>query len=227
MADSATSPAAELSTPRAAAVAGIVFAVAFGLVILLLHSVLPAGARHSDWLASASHRRTLKLALEVIPFAGIAFLWFIGVIRSRLGDQEDKLFATVFLGSGLLFVAMLFTSAAIIGGMLSLYSGGQPVAGTNVVLATEIARFLIGTLGTRMAAVFTLVVTNLGRRTGVVPKWLVIVGYASALLLFVVPPHVVWIAFLFPLWVLVLSLDILFASFRTHDVWTEPSAASR
>jgi hypothetical protein len=111
--------------------------------------------------------------------------------------------------------------------MLSLYSGSQPVAGTNVVLATEIARFLIGTLGTRMAAVFTLVVTNLGRRTGVVPQWLVVVGYLSALLLFVVPPHVVWIAFLFPLWVLALSLHILITSFRTHDQWTEPSAASQ
>jgi hypothetical protein len=226
MAENPTTPAAELRTPRAAAVAGIVFALAFGLAVLLLRSVLPEGARHSDWLGSAAHRRTLKLALEVIPFAGIAFLWFIGVIRSRLGEAEDKLFATVFLGSGLLFVAMLFTSAAIIGGMLSLYSGGQQVAGTNVVLATEIARFLIGTLGTRMAAVFTLVVTNLGRRTGVVPRWLVVFGFVCALLLFVVPPHVVWIALVFPLWVLVLSVQILLTSFRTDDKWAVETPAS-
>jgi hypothetical protein len=226
MAENATVPAAELRTPRAAAVAGIIFALAFGFAVLLLRAVLPEGAQDSDWLMSASHRSTLRLALEVIPFAGIAFLWFIGVIRSQLGHQEDRLFATVFLGSGLLFVAMLFTSAAIIGGMLSLYTGSHPVAGTNVVLATEIARFLIGTLGTRMAAVFTLVVTNLGRRTGVVPRWLVVVGYISALLLFVIPPHVVWIALVFPLWVLILSVQILITSIRTDDKWTETPPAA-
>lgn len=33
--------------------------------------------------------------------AGIAFLWFIGVIRDRSGAHEDRFFATVFLGSGL------------------------------------------------------------------------------------------------------------------------------
>ena len=51
-------------------------------------------------------------AVSLIPFAGIAFLWFIGVIRTRLGDREDKLFATVFLGSRLLFVALLFLAGA-------------------------------------------------------------------------------------------------------------------
>ena len=46
------------------------------------------------------------------PFAGIAFLWFIGVLRNRVGALEDQFFSTVFLGSGLLFVASLFASAA-------------------------------------------------------------------------------------------------------------------
>jgi len=47
-----------------------------------------------------------------LPFAGIAFLWFIGVLRDRLGELEDRFFATVFLGSGLLFLAMLFASCS-------------------------------------------------------------------------------------------------------------------
>ena len=52
---------------------------------------------------------------EFDALCGIAFLWFIGVLRDRLGAQEDQFFATVFFGSGLLFLAMLFTAAAIIG----------------------------------------------------------------------------------------------------------------
>jgi hypothetical protein len=55
------------------------------------------------------------LALYLVPFAGIAFLWFIGVLRDRLGELEDRFFATVFFGSGLLFLAMLFASAAVAG----------------------------------------------------------------------------------------------------------------
>ena len=58
------------------------------------------------------------LALNLLPFAGIAFLWFIGVVRDRIGQGEDRFFATVFLGSGLLFIAMLFVTGAVAGGLV-------------------------------------------------------------------------------------------------------------
>jgi len=45
-------------------------------------------------------------------------LWFIGVLRDRLGEREDKFFATVFFGSGLLFLAMLFAAAAVAGALI-------------------------------------------------------------------------------------------------------------
>jgi hypothetical protein len=217
--------AAEARTPRAAALAGIIFALVFGLVVWLLRPALPSAAHHSGWILQPSHRKTLKLSLQLIPFAGIAFLWFIGVIRSRLGAREDKLFATVFLGSGLLFVAMLFTATAVLGGLLSLYGAGAPVPTTSALLSGEIARFLIGTLGIRMAAVFTLVTTNLGLRTRIIPRWLIVGGFAAALVLFFAPPHIIWVALLFPAWVLVLSLYILVASFRTDNTWQLPVAA--
>jgi hypothetical protein len=54
----------------------------------------------------------------MLPFAGIAFLWFIAVMRDRLGELEDRFFTTVFLGSGLLFIAMIFTAVAIAGGII-------------------------------------------------------------------------------------------------------------
>ena len=68
-----------------------------------------------DWLADGSRRKAILVALNLLPFAAIAFLWFIGVVRDRIGEGEDRLFATVFLGSGLLFIAMLFAGGAVAG----------------------------------------------------------------------------------------------------------------
>jgi len=48
-----------------------------------------------------------------MPFAGITFLWFIAVVRDGFGRLEDKFFTTVFLGSGLLFLAMMFSATAV------------------------------------------------------------------------------------------------------------------
>jgi hypothetical protein len=215
----------ELRTPRAAAVAGIVFAVLFATAVLLMRWALPRGGDPSEWLTEGSRRRAVSVALNLIPYAGIAFLWFIGVIRSRLGDQEDKLFATSFLGSGLLFVAMLFTAAGITGGLLDLYGGTQPISPDDARLTGAIVAALVATFGIRMAAVFTLVVTNLGRRTGFVPRWLVIVGYSTAVVLLFAPPKTAWATLLFPAWVFLLSVNILLLSLRSEhdsaaDGWT-------
>ncbi len=74
------------------------------------------------------YRNSVGLALNLIPFTGIAFLWFMAVLRNRIGSLEDRFFATVFLGSGLLFVAMLFVCAAVAGAMLESFAveGGVP-----------------------------------------------------------------------------------------------------
>ncbi len=206
---------AELQTPRAAAVAGLAFAILMGAVAVILHGSVPPGGDQASWMSDPAQRRQVAWALELVPFAGIAFLWFIGVIRARLGDREDRFFATAFLGSGLLFVAMLFTSSASLGALLVLYgdSGGLPPDEVRLVSATS--SILVATFGIRMAAVFTLVVTNLGRRTQIVPGWLQVVGYAVAVALLLAPPRTFWAVLLFPAWVLLLSLHLLLASFRT------------
>jgi len=104
-----------LRAPRAAAIAGIIFSVLLITSLLLLQLSVPRDPLESGgWLAGNS--RTVEVALNLIPFSGIAFLWFIGVVRDRMGALEDRLFATVFLGSGLLFLALLFSSAAVAGG---------------------------------------------------------------------------------------------------------------
>ena len=107
-----------LKTPRAAAIAGIIFSVLYGTSMVLINSSLPhEPTAFLAWLEADT--TTVTLALNLIPFAGIAFLWFIGVIRDLMSDMEDRLFATVFLGSGLLFLALTFIGAALAAGLLS------------------------------------------------------------------------------------------------------------
>src|SRR5690349_567381 len=108
-----------LKTPRAAAIAGIAFSVLLGVSLLILRIALPTTPHEAGpWVTDPALKNAALFALNLVPFVGIAFLWFIGVIRDRMGAREDRFFATVFLGSGVLFVALLFVDVAITAGLL-------------------------------------------------------------------------------------------------------------
>ena len=88
-----------LRTPKAAAIAGMLFSLLTVTIFWLLWNSVPADPQEPGlWLTTNSHAVTL--GLNLVPFAGIAFLWFMGVLRDRLGEREDRFFATVFFGSG-------------------------------------------------------------------------------------------------------------------------------
>ena len=207
-----------LRTPRAAAVAGIVFAVLLSAALILVRLAVPESQDIGSWVIDESKRRLVMLALNLLPFAGIAFLWFIGVIRDRIGEGEDRLFATVFLGSGLLFVAMLFVSGAIAGGMIATASGSDFASETSDLL--EFGRRstleLVAVYAMRMAAVFTMSTTTLAMRLGVVPRWLAIYGYITAVVLLLASGTFPWLELTFPAWVFVLSVHMLLVT-RTTD----------
>jgi len=113
-----------IRTPRAAAIAGIVFSLLFITSLLLIWVSIPANPL-GPATAVINHLKTISLSLNLLPFAGIAFLWFIAVVRDRLGELEDRFFATVFLGSGLLFIAMVFSAAATAGGIITVLGSGS------------------------------------------------------------------------------------------------------
>ena len=110
-----------LRTPRAAAIAGIAFSILLlAFFWLLRRSVLADPNDPGTWLRTDV--ASVALALNLVPFAGVAFLWFVGVLRDRLGDGEDRFFSTVFFGSALLFLAMLFASAAVLGAIVLTFA---------------------------------------------------------------------------------------------------------
>jgi hypothetical protein len=204
-----------LKAPRTAAIAGIAFSVLLISGFLLLRNAIPADPLEAGaWLRARTG--VVGLGLNAVPFAGIAFLWFMGVLRDRLGAKEDRFLATVFLGSGLLFLAMLFVAAAFLGGIVIAHTAryDQLVDSVAFSVARAVAYEAMNVYAIKMAAVFTLVTCTLALRTHFVPRWIAFAGYAAALVLLFANRYVEYSVLVFPLWVLLISLYILFDSMR-------------
>jgi hypothetical protein len=129
----------EIKTPRAAAVAGILFSLLAITSFLLFRISIPPNPL-SQPAGMIHHPKTISVALYLVPFAGIAFLWFMGVIRDRLGEYEDRFFATVFLGSSLMFVAMIFAVAAEVGSPPSWIMNGQVLSNPEATISAALKR---------------------------------------------------------------------------------------
>jgi hypothetical protein len=151
-----------------------------------------------------------------VPFAGIAFLWFIGVLRDRLGELEDRFFATVFFGSGLLFLGMLFLACAIVGGLLISFSAKpeEMIDSATFHFARATVYALVNVYMVKMAGVFMITTSTIALYTGIAPRWLAIFGYALALLLLFGSYYMSWSFLIFPLWVFLLSTCVLADNFR-------------
>jgi hypothetical protein len=199
-----------LRTPRAAAAAGVLFAVLFGAALTLIRTALPEGAQPgSQWLVDGSWH--LRVASVLMPFAGISFLWFIGVVRDGFGRLEDKFFATVFMGSGLLFLAMMFVVVGVGSGLQATSAViVDPAAHDEVATFGQMMLLAISkTYALRMAAVFMISLATIWLRTSLMPRWLVGVTYVLAVVLMISSDISMWLEMAFPIWVLVVSLLLL------------------
>ena len=210
-----------LRTPRAAALAGIAFAVIFTVALVLVRRAVPADPDDAGrWLSDGSRRGGVVFALGLVPFAGIAFLWFVGVLRDRVGQAEDRFFATVFLGSALLFLGMLFVASALAAGLVASAGdgGGSLVSSDAWEVARRTTYELMNVYAMRMAAVFTIATSTILLRTRLAPQWLVVAGYAAGIALLLAVGFSAWVELVFPAWVLVLSVYVLVAGARRDPV---------
>ncbi|MDT5334884.1 MAG: hypothetical protein QOD90_389 [Mycobacterium sp.] len=208
--DAAQRQLRKLSTPRAAAVAGVLFALLFGTALILIRLSLPEHPVAGDqWVESGKGR--FHIAAVLLPFSGIAFLWFIGVVRDGFGRLEDKFFSSVFIGSGLLFLAMMFVASAV-GVALSASDGfaSDPNAHSQVVdFGQVLMTTLTKTYALRMAAVFMMSLATIWLKTALMPRWLVMTTYAVVVAIVIAADVSMWITLAFPAWVLLVSLFVL------------------
>lgn len=199
-----------LRTPRAAAFAGIIFSILlFAVFGLMRLSVPPDPFERGAWLAGDTTYVTL--AMNLVPFAGIAFLWFVGVLRDRLGTREDRFFATVFLGSGFLMLAMLFAAAAVVGAIIVAFHAApeELIHSATFHFARGLAHGMINIYLTKTAAVFMITTSTIALYTRLTPGWLAIGGYVIAVVLLFGSSYFDGSVLVFPLWVLLVSASIL------------------
>lgn len=209
-----------LETPRAAGIAGLVFSLLFVVSMLLIRQRPAPGSSAkeiADFYLEHDAGRLAFVGLYLVPFAGIAFLWFIAAIRSHLGAREDRFFATVFLGSGLLFVGMLFAASASAGALVAAvkYQDQPPPDADTFLLARALGFSFLFVFAVRAAAVFMLVASTIGLRTGFLPRWLVVAGYVGGLVFLFSVTYVEWLVLVLPAWVIAVSIVILRAGGET------------
>ena len=207
--------------PRSAGLAGIAFSVLFVASLLMASTRPSSGLDESaflEWFQRQGLTLTEIASLYLAPFAGIAFLWFIGVIRSRIGSDEDQFFATVFLGSGLLFIAMYWAAAAVLASLVAgnRYDVAPPLSAGRLEDVRAVAFSFLFVLAARAGAVFMIVTCTIARQTGIFPRPLVLAGYAIALVMLLSLAFLQWIVLLFPVWVCVASGYILVAEHATN-----------
>src|SRR5215475_331413 len=206
----------KLKTPRAAALAGILFALLFSSSLVLIRLSIPADpADAGTWLKDRGG--TVALALSLVPFGGIAFLWFMGAMRDRMGHLEDQFFSTVFFGSGLLFLAVTFVSAALAGGVLTTYAlePSKLIDSGMYTLVRTVMYRITNVYAIRMAGVFMISLGTIWVRTRLMPRWLAFFTYALALGLLLTISSSLWVTLIFPAWVGVVSGYILATTLRS------------
>ena len=212
-----------LKTPRAAGLAGILFAVLFSVSIVLIRlSVPPELADQGAWLRE--RRGRVLFGLQLVPFAGVAFLWFMGVVRDRIGFLEDQFFSSVFFGSGVLFLAMTFVSAALAGGLLATYAveTSRLIDSGLYTLVRAVMLLISSNYAVKMAGVFMISLATISLRTKTMPRSLIITSYLLAFGLLLSIGLSLWVMLIFPAWVFAVSLYILVSNLRTRPASRTP-----
>ena len=210
---------------EAAAVAGVAYAL-FTVLALIRLSRYPSLELNDEelaaWFDDDSHQVWLIAGLGLASVGSIAFLWFVAVIRRRVGDLEDQFFSTVFLGSGILYVAVWLCGASVLAApaVAMTQLDAASVSSASASLAGGVGGALILVVAPRLQAVFIFTTSTVIMRSRVLPSWLAVVGYLTGLGLLLFPLIATPAGLAFPVWVFVVSAVLLVA--RPTDLKAEP-----
>jgi hypothetical protein len=202
---------------ESAAAAGVVYAVLSVIALLIVQSVpgpSSTEAEWAEWIADDGNRRSLYVALSLASISAVAFLWFVAVIRRRIGDREDRFFATVFFGSSLVHISLFLVMMSIVAAPAMIWRSDTEISWDVVRLAEGMAIGILLVAGPRIQAVFVASTSTLFLRTGAMPKWLAYLGYGLAAGMFVFPIVTRPLGLGLPAFVLVSSVTIFFSQHR-------------
>jgi hypothetical protein len=205
-----------IRSPRSAAIAGLVFSVLLIAQLALTYWIGRDAPVILDPDFMDRWSGTTSVVLNIVPFLGIAFLWFTGVIRDWLGEREDRFFSTIFFGSGIIFVVLLFIYAAVLGAIYGSFTLADELGMDKeiVVFGFALMNQILGNYAMRMAGVYMLSIGTLWTRTGRAPRWLIILTYVVAIGFLLFAGWIKEAQFIFPVWVFVVSIYILILNYR-------------
>lgn len=197
-----------LRTARSVAIAGIIFAATMTATLLLFRSSFPldAALTTAGRVPTAEDISRGRVALFLLPYVGISFLWFMGSLNYSLGHADHRLFTTVFLASGILFIGVSFVAGAVGAAELSAIEAGLDTSRESRIIPGMTVNVLLINYAARMAAVFCLAISTFGRLRRILPPWLSWLGTATGIFLLLVPFGVPHVQFVFPAWVAILSV---------------------
>lgn len=211
--------AQDIRSPRAAAAAGLIFGFLSILQMALGSTIGTDTPEIIQRELIEAWSQIASIVLSIMPFAGIAFIWFTAVIRDWLGDREDRFFSTVFLSSGIIYVAMMFVYAAVLGAIVGSLALAEVYALDNgiFVFGYVLINEVLENYALRMAGVYMLSIGTLLSKTSRAPRWLVALTFIVAVgfILFAGMTRVA--LYIFPSWVIVLSIYILIINYRRDD----------
>ncbi|MBK9178722.1 MAG: hypothetical protein IPM45_03960 [Acidimicrobiales bacterium] len=202
-----------LASIEAAAIAGIVCAVGWAIALRGLLSVPGIGASDkeiNEYYADTSNATAAIVWLQILVVSTIAFLWFVGVVRGRLGDREPRLFGTVFFGSSVLLAGLLFAGTALLAAPSVLLAVGDRSPDPETVSVFRAgAAVVLSVFAPRIATLVMLSTASLGRATGALPGWLVVLTYVIGVIAFVNISIATPTVYAVPAWIALVSIVLL------------------
>ena len=200
------------------AAVGIAFTVLFLVAMYLLAQVptyQASDAELIEFYENNGHRLLILAGLYVMPFAGIAFLWFIVALRRwvRMAAGESTrgaMFADMQLVSGIIFVSLFLASAAAGGSTAATVEWtSAPPSPAEARIMPSFATTLLLVLGMRMAAIFVFATSSLARSHDILPRWFVYSGYVVGLFLLLSVSLSPLLVIVFPAWMVVFCLLLI------------------
>jgi hypothetical protein len=199
------------------AIAGLVFTSLYLASFLAVRGLPQATWSDDEILAyyeSGDVGYTRLVALYLVPFAGIAFLWFLAAFRdrvSKLAGTENMMLSTVQILSGSIYVAMQFSAAASIVTMVLTLDAGDPTPASVQAVRPflVLGDTILVVFALRAAAVFMMSGTTRALRSGLFRRWQAYLSYALALVLLLTAAEVRATSLIFPLWIGAVSILIL------------------